>query len=611
MATVKQVIHGQVTLDDAATSVDGTLSPTIDMSKSFLVFGVEQADNTPKEDWLRGEIINSTTVRFTRTDVSSDNNDIIIRYHVVEFETGVAVQHGLLSAPSSGANDISLSNSIDTSRAIALISSSNDGSSLSDDEFYRAELTSASNLRISVVDGNSNDVVAWQVIEFVDSVVQSGSVSFGTSDTVKTVSLSPTVDADKSWLSLSYSSDSGTSADLGQKMVRGELSTDGTTLTFTRENSGQALDLAYFIVEFTDETTVQRGTATLNTSELSKSISLTVVDPDHALPILAGLYDRMGSTAYSSNDTAGIAAAHMELTPTGTAVNIQRGLDDAAASFVWQVIEFDAQATGGGSGTLGELAQEWVDDNEDLRIRFTEDGQIQVGDFDAGVLSTSESLIEAHRAEGSSLPQRGLHSLGKIAGVISSAIAWIVGELELVGTATISSIHTAIRGRLTHSGTGDSSNAELRAGDFETINQSGTSGTPVGAGIGVQATVDNQEDAYLTKASGVVAQLQNATGADIETAVALEVGVPVNDGTIDTLIGLDIPDINQGTDNYAIRTGEGLVHLGDALEVPILSTSPAAGVTGELRVYFKLNGSSQPELYARASNGTEYKVTLT
>ena len=612
MAIVKQVTHGQVILEDTQLSVDVTLNTAITLAKSFLVFGVEQNDDTPEEEWVRGQIINTTTLRFTRTAVSSSNSDITISYHLIEFESGVAVQHGVLEDPSTGANDISLASTIDLSRAFVLLSASNTGTGLSDDEFYSAALPATDTLRISVLDGKIGNFIAWQVIEFADSVVQSGSVSFGTGDTVKPVTLASAVDASKTWLSFSYTSDNGTSTNLGQKMVRGEISTNGTTVTFTRENSGQAIVLSYFVIEFTDDTTVQRGIETIATSELDAQVSLTAVNPDHALPILAGLYDRMGSTSFNSDETPGVATARLELVGAGATLSLSRGLDDAAASFVWQVIEFPTQASssGGGSGTLGALAQDWVDDNEDLRIRFTEEGQIQVGDFDAGVLSTADSLIEAHRAEGSSLPQRGLHTLGKIAGAVSNAISWVVGELELLGTATISSIHTAVRGRLTHSSTGDSSNAELRAGDFETINQSGTSGTPVGTAVGVQGTVDNQEDAYLTKASGVVAQIQNATGADIETAVALEVAAPVNDGTIDTLIGLDIPDMNEGTENYALRTGEGLVSLGDVLDVPIVTISPAVPAAGKLRVYFKLDGSNQPELYVRASSGTEYKVTL-
>ncbi|MEO1644396.1 MAG: hypothetical protein AAFR67_04370, partial [Chloroflexota bacterium] len=87
--------------------------------------------------------------------------------------------------------------------------------------------------------------------------------------------------------------------------------------------------------------------------------------------------------------------------------------------------------------------------------------------------------------------------------------------------------------------------------------------------------VDNQANAYLTRASAVVGQVQNASGADIETAIAFEVAPPVNDGTIDTLVGVDVPDIEQGTANYAIRTGKGIIYLGDVLELPQQTADPA------------------------------------
>lgn len=234
--------------------------------------------------------------------------------------------------------------------------------------------------------------------------------------------------------------------------------------------------------------------------------------------------------------------------------------------------EDEVQLVVQGHSTQTEPLQEWQDSGGNALAQISEDGRFQNGDIG---LTTPDALIEAHRDPGSSLPTRGINTLGKVAGVISSALAWVFIELQLVGTAAISSIHAAVRGRLTHSSTGDSSGAELRAGDFETINQSGTGGTPVGKAVGVQGTVDNQSDAYLTDASGVVAQIQNASDADIETARAIEVATPVNDGTIDTLIGLDIPDIDQGTENYAIRTGAGIVYLGDVLELEQLVSDPA------------------------------------
>lgn len=261
----------------------------------------------------------------------------------------------------------------------------------------------------------------------------------------------------------------------------------------------------------------------------------------------------------------------------------------------------EVQLTVQGNSSQTNPLQEWQNSAGATLAQIAEDGRVQVGD----ALTTPDALIEAHRDETSALPERGFHTLGKVASAISNAIAWLVSELELIGTGTISGLHTAIRGRLTHSSSGDSSNAELRAGDFESINQSGSSLTPVGTATGVQGTVDNQSNAYLTKASGVVAQIQNATGADIETAVALEVGTPVNDGTIDTLIGLDVPHINQGTDNYAIRTGLGKVHLGDVMELDqqIIDPGNKAGV---VQLYAK-----EGKIFARAPepDNTIYDLT--
>ena len=217
-----------------------------------------------------------------------------------------------------------------------------------------------------------------------------------------------------------------------------------------------------------------------------------------------------------------------------------------------------------GHSTQTEALQEWQDSGGTVLAQVTEDGRFLTGDTG---LSTPDALIEAHRDDSSSLPQRGFNSLGRIASALASPVTWLMSELLLVGTAAISSLHTAVRGRLTHSSTGDSSNAELRAGDFETINQSGDSVTPVGVAVGVQGTVDNQANAYLTKASAVVAQIENGNGADIETAYAFEVAPPVNAGTLDAFVGLRMPDLDKAASNYAINTGKGWVKFGDELQV--------------------------------------------
>ena len=225
--------------------------------------------------------------------------------------------------------------------------------------------------------------------------------------------------------------------------------------------------------------------------------------------------------------------------------------------------------------TQSNPLQTWEDDAGTALAQMTGDGRLEVGD--TASMTTDESLIEGH-SEGTSASdiQRGLNLYGKFTGAISNGIAWLMSELELPGTGIISGIHAALRSKLTHDNDGnDSSAADLRAADFEAINQSGSSGTPVGDMTGVHARVDNQAGAYLTNARAVAAQIANGSGADIETAVALEVLATENpSGTIDTLVGLEIADVDDGTDNYAIRTGAGKVKLG------VLTTGLVKSVAG-------------------------------
>jgi hypothetical protein len=108
------------------------------------------------------------------------------------------------------------------------------------------------------------------------------------------------------------------------------------------------------------------------------------------------------------------------------------------------------QLTVQGHTTQTEPLQTWQNSAEDVLSQITGDGRFQVGD-DLG-MAAPDSLVEAHRdAASTSLPQRGLHTLGRVAGALSTAVQWAVHELELLGSGTISGIHAALRSRLTHS----------------------------------------------------------------------------------------------------------------------------------------------------------------
>ncbi len=262
-----------------------------------------------------------------------------------------------------------------------------------------------------------------------------------------------------------------------------------------------------------------------------------------------------------------------------------------------------------GNGTQTQPLQNWLDSVGNTKAQVTSDGRFQIGN-NLGAGAPADALIQANNdiTLPSSLPLSGWHTLGRLTGALSGAVNWVVHELQFLGTGGVSGLHTAMRARLTHSNTGSSTTAELRAADFQTINQTGSSGTPVYRATGLRGTASNATNAYLTKAVGVESTITNDSGATLSQASAFEVAPPVNAGTIGTLYGLLIPDLTQGATNIAIQSGSGIVRIGDHEEIKVLAATPTGNPpTGLIKLYPKLNAGI-PTLYAKDANGSEYLV---
>lgn len=228
-------------------------------------------------------------------------------------------------------------------------------------------------------------------------------------------------------------------------------------------------------------------------------------------------------------------------------------------------------SSGSGSGESGVLPQSWMNSTDDVLIRMTADGRLQVGN--EMLIATDDSLIEAHRDETEiAKPTRGLHLLGEITGALDNLVSWVVQELVLKGTGGISALHSALRVRLTNENTGTmASGADLRGADIEIINNGGSSGNNVPELTGLHVAVTNQAGAYADTAYGIRVRLNDL--GDLETA-------------------------------YAIHTDVGLVHLGDVLELEV-SAVPGTPDTDVMRLYPKSDG----KLYAKNDAGVEYDLT--
>ena len=213
----------------------------------------------------------------------------------------------------------------------------------------------------------------------------------------------------------------------------------------------------------------------------------------------------------------------------------------------------DVQLTVEGDSAQTEPLQQWQDSSQNVLAQVTEDGRLQIGDTFEDTAPTA--LIEVHRdAAPGAEPQQGLSVLATLSGAASSALEWVVHKLSLQGTGGVSSEVAALRAELTHNNSGDSSQADLRAGSFEVVNQD-----DAGNAVGVLAAVTNESGAALTNGIGVQIDVQD-------------------EGTLTNAYGLKVENVDQGSNNYAIHTGLGEVQFGDAVGIGTVAGPTASAI---------------------------------
>ena len=342
-AQLKGVQSGTVTITGGTTSVTDTLSPAVVPAKSFLVFGISGSNNAPNNIQVSGQLTNSTTVTFRRIGSAGS---ITVHWYVAEFLSGVNVQRGTQQLPGAANpadTDVAIS-TVDLTKSFPLISFRTDGTGYDSNDSIRAKLTTTTNLRLFAQDAGLTAFVEWQVVEYVDANVQTGDVHFNSGDTSQPASLAPAVITAKSWLVFSHESVTGP-PDIGRTLVRGVV-TDGSNLTFDRNNTGSSIDLTWYLVEFTDAATVQHNTEPFTTTELQRNVTLG--SPANAGSSIAagGYHGRGGRSSFATDDDAGVGWFTLDLT-SNTNLQITRGTtggDTATADIGWFVVDFVANS---------------------------------------------------------------------------------------------------------------------------------------------------------------------------------------------------------------------------------------------------------------------------
>ena len=306
----RTVQSGTATIAANNPSTTATLSPALaDTAKAFLVFSMSVDDNRPEYTQVRGQITNTTTLTFQRDNTGGIGAAVTIEWYVVEFATGVTVKRGS-ETMSSATRNVTLTPSVDPNKSFPIISYQAGGGNMDRDDFIRARITGGgATLELTTNTIPTGGIVDWQVVEYDDSMVQTGDLSFLTTDSSKTATLTNTFNRNKSWLIYTYKTDNPAVADdIGEMLVRGVV-TDNDTLTFDRDNTGQAMDLTWFLVEFIDDTVVQHANQNFTTSETQKDVTIQKIGLNSSIAA-GGYFDRGGEIALQRGRQSGCGMVH-------------------------------------------------------------------------------------------------------------------------------------------------------------------------------------------------------------------------------------------------------------------------------------------------------------
>lgn len=338
-SAIKSVQKGSATL--LAGSATQTIAiPSVDMSKSFLVFGTSFNSDSPRFSQVSGQITNPTTITFQR-DTGAGSPVVNINWHVAEFSEGVYVQRGNITMDALMKESSPLN--IDITKSFPIISYRKNGVDYDNNDFVRAKITTANKLELTINGTTPYGIVEWQVVQFDRAMVQTNDLSFtgGASDNhEQNASINP-VNTAKSWLIYSYKTESGDLINIGQKLVRGKIQ-DAATLNFYRDNTGQIIDLAWYLVEFTDGTAVQSGLANFGATDLQKDTTITAVDVNKSFAV-GGYMMRGGRAQYTSADNPGVGWMTFDVN-NSTNLQIKRGFTGGVAAEIgWFVADFSGQ----------------------------------------------------------------------------------------------------------------------------------------------------------------------------------------------------------------------------------------------------------------------------
>ena len=285
---IKRVLRGSVSFgaDDAVVLADLTSQlggVLIDTNKAFITISTNINANYPSDHLFSVKFDDAQTLLIQRGIAVTAAT---VNYEVVEFVDGVTVTHGSTAmSDTTYTKVVTLPVTVDLSRSFPVISrkfglrlSGGPQSNSDENTIVTAELTATNQMTLKRDDTASKWMleVFYQIVAFDDDInVQHNTLQIAGGSLSNTATLNPAVDVTKSALFFTTRAGSSTAGDERDYAVRGEL-TDAQTLTFTRVDSSDTADIAWYLIEFKDGSLVQKSSASTSTTTATGSLTDSV-----------------------------------------------------------------------------------------------------------------------------------------------------------------------------------------------------------------------------------------------------------------------------------------------------------------------------------------------
>ena len=325
----------------ATGSVANITITSVDTSATLFSWGARLETNRPDRGSISARMVSPTSLQFRRSAAVAPAANIF--WYVAEFSTNVSTQYRNASPVTATTMNV-LINSVSPSKSAIFTTWNNGGGNYTDDDFFASRLQSATSAQF-LVTTTPNVLplgIEFQIFECSDCTVQTGNMTWVAATANSTMTIT-SVDTTKAVLWLSYFSDDGSITNYAQKQVLGSFSSP-TVVRFTRQSSGQNLSLYWQVIEFTDGTTVQLGTAVFATTTTLTNVTITSVATDRSVSFLSGMAGRGGMGTNIGDDNVGpYSFTHRLTSPTN--LELYRETTGNLTAFVsWQVVQFDTAA---------------------------------------------------------------------------------------------------------------------------------------------------------------------------------------------------------------------------------------------------------------------------